>query len=246
MSKRKVNDLSDTSEDEDYDPRSHVMSQSSSSEGSIYRIIETDSDQGTFILSDSESRADQEEIHIQQSIINDKDDQARTDQEEIDVQLNLDELSSNEQEEINLDEPNEESIFNKQYAKSLLKDQLQTCISNGDSIISYSQMKKQAEFWTNYNRVIYGDSETFFVICKVCNSLFKYTGKDGTTSISSHSSKCKPMESNQQLIDTMLLKKMNRNHKDVLINAAALCSAIDSRAFSTFDGRFIEYSNKLV
>lgn len=267
--KRKIEEMFDDSGDESYDPRSHLLSQSSSSSiNTMFRMIETDSDENTILNNSSLSlspinhldelnESESEEMLVDRSL-NNMEEQS-DDAEEMVLErspieyygsistdhsvISLNESTNSDNDENNLEQPDiEEEILeqpinvDEKYAKSLTKSDVNKLIDDADPMINFIQMVKQSDFWTNYQQVLYGECNTNFVICKTCKRLLTYNGANGTTSIGLHSTKCKKIEKNQSTLDNVLLRKMNGDQKNDLINAAAICSAVDSRAFKTYEG----------
>lgn len=141
---------------------------------------------------------------------------------------------------------------NLKFYTVISKKDLNHKLASNDKDIELKEAMKPSEFWSNYKYVFYKDVYTLFVCCDTCSSLLKFhescsninesnerlTYNSGTSTMSTHYEKCNKKTSFTSAKNNQTVAKviMPTEAKKVLTRLMVLCSALDMRAYSTFQG----------
>lgn len=120
------------------------------------------------------------------------------------------------------------------------KDELLALIDGSGERISYKKVNKKSEFWPQFREVWLDGTQQPFMKCIKCSKLLAYAvdGKGGTSGLSKHfKSVCvSEKAAEQSKVAKLVVKKLSEKAKERLTRAASVCSAIDMRAFSMYQG----------
>lgn len=126
---------------------------------------------------------------------------------------------------------------------------LQSLIMSKCPEIKLTDKIGKSDVWKNYNQIVYKEiTYKDKVLCKYCQKIFQFTGKNGTSHLLRHSATCLKSPNkiiNQPTVSFFAKRKINSEDKKHINRIAVKFIAEDMRPLNVIEGKGFQVSIKI-